>query len=54
MHTRDVQLIDGDRLAAFEETNDGVFTDAGLVRWDEIAGFWSWHKPTSRWMFIPV
>lgn len=51
---RQVVLVGGDRLDAFEETTQGVMTDAGIVAWSEVVGFRSWHSATERWMFIPA
>ena len=50
----DVQLKDGTRLSEPEQRNDGVMTDVGLIPWGDVEGFWSFHKATKRWMFIPI
>ncbi len=52
--TRMVQIKNGERINAYEENTVGVFTDAGIIPWDDIDGFWSFHAATQRWMFIPL
>ncbi len=49
-----VQLDSGERLHAGEQSEAGVMTDAGIIGWDCVQGFWSFHKATKRWMFIPI
>ena len=49
-----VQLTSGERLEAPEVTDHGVMTDAGLVPWDGIAGFWTWSRAIERRVFVPV
>lgn len=48
-----VAIDSGERLTCFGETNDGVLTDAGLIPWEWVEGFWVWHAATGRPMFIP-
>jgi hypothetical protein len=48
-----VATIHGERFVCGDQTNEGVEFDAGTIPWDEVAGFWTWHKPTERWMFVP-
>jgi hypothetical protein len=28
-------------------------TDAGLIPWEEVEGYWVWHEATQRRMWIP-
>ena len=49
-----VQLTSGERLESPEQRDDGVMTDAGLIPWDCVEGFWAFYRPTQRWMFVPV
>jgi hypothetical protein len=49
-----VQLASGERLEAAEQTDHGVMTDAGLIPWDQIEGFWTWSRTIGRRVFIPV
>jgi hypothetical protein len=52
--TRDtlVELTSGERLACPEKRDDGVVTDAGLIPWRQVEGFWVWHKRMGRYFFI--
>ena len=50
----DVQCKNGERFTISGETDEGVEIDCGTIPWDEVDGFWSFHKPTQRWMFIPL
>jgi hypothetical protein len=47
-----VELTSGERLAAPAKRDDGVVTDAGLIPWDEVEGFWVWSKTSQRYLFI--
>lgn len=49
-----IQLTSGERLEAPEVTDHGVMTDAGLIPWDEIEGFWTWSRAIERRVFVPV
>jgi hypothetical protein len=52
-HETLVQLTSGERLACPVERNDGVMTDAGLIPWRQVEGFWAWSKTYGRYLFIP-
>lgn len=49
-----VQLTSGERLEAPEAQDHGVMTDAGLIPWDQIDGFWCWCESAERRVFVPV
>ena len=49
-----IQLEGGDRLEWDEQTNDGVMTDAGLIPWSWVAGFWCWYAAGQRYLFVPI
>jgi len=49
-----VQLASGERLEAPEPMDGGVMTDAGLIPWDEVEGFWTWAPAIARRVFVPV
>jgi len=48
-----VALDSGERIECCRECNDGVWTDAGLIPWEWVDGFWCWHAPIGRYLFIP-
>jgi len=48
-----VVLTSGERLEFPEERIEGVMTDAGLIPWDEVEGFFVWHVASGRYLFIP-
>lgn len=52
--TPTVQLTNGERLAYPEQRTDGVMTDAGLIPWDEVAGFWAHCRCIEEMVFIPL
>lgn len=49
-----IRLHGGDELYFDRETNDGVWTDAGLIPWDWIAAFYHWSETHNRWFSIPL
>ena len=49
-----VQLTSGERLAAPEATDRGVMTDAGLIPWNQVEGFWTWSRALDRRIFVPA
>lgn len=43
----------GERFDCCGETNNGVQFDGGMIPWEDVVGFWCWHRATKQWMFIP-
>ena len=56
MNTKHATLVQvgGDRLEVVSESANGVKTDAGTIPWNMVDGFWVFHKPTQRMLFIPA
>jgi hypothetical protein len=52
-HETLVELTSGERLAAPETRDDGVVTDAGLISWSDVRGFWAWSRQLGRYVFVP-
>lgn len=55
VRTTQVQCKNGERFdVVAPDTDAGVQFDGGTIPWDDVLGFWCWHAPTGRWMFVPV
>lgn len=52
MKVKRVELESGEIVDCFEERADGIATDAGLISWDFVAGYWC-RSRDGQVMFVP-
>mgnify|MGYP003111476523 CR=1 FL=1 len=51
---RFIELDSGCILEAGKETSEGVWTDAGLIPWPWVSGFWTFCKSINKNVFVPI
>ena len=54
MKTQLVVLQSGEQLECRGDDERGVWTDAGIIAWEEVLAFRIWSKRHQQWFSIPM